>query len=545
MIIKYPFAILSRYSSKRFIRTGFFRSDPEPSTSYPYFFRDPRQPLFARPEEIRFCQDGTLKAPVLQRSNVGMAVINVNRPTTSIDLINPLYRSLRNEEVNSTKKFMVLSGREPGWRLDSDDRDWLMLAEGLTAFSAAKETRTVLSQKLLNLADLSLLVADFRKPLVTLLSGSSSILGLSAYSGAGKSSFFRVSSHLPLHSGMSYLLATLPSHVGHYLALTGLELSGEDLIHSGISKHWLSWEGLEHMEYASEGILEVSERDGRLMLQEHFLDLPGETWKLGPFLKVISDCFSYRTMEAVIERLHEYSNGGELREAAFAKDTLSRLFARSPLILTVNHELVHAARDEMARSEAVAKADNPYLWGKIDPNGLWDLDRHDSYMEICGRKYLEISLRREIRVMVRVFEDAVGVREVSRGLVASLNQSENGNRGSSSPSLPTVERFREQLSAAGDATSSFFSPFPDPSDEYRYVPRSEVSLSSHPKLRKFHPDFDPRTGLDHDPRYMAQEVKRWADNYLEEERDKIHSALIGKPSRVKGDRWTEVVGGSI
>lgn len=33
--------------------------------------------------------------------------------------------------------------------------------------------------------------------------------------------------------------------------------------------------------------------------------------------------------------------------------------------------------------------------------------------------------------------------------------------------------------------------------DYHYIPRSEFALSSHPKLRRYHPDFDPATGLDH------------------------------------------------
>ena len=66
-------------------------------------------------------------------------------------------------------------------------------------------------------------------------------------------------------------------------------------------------------------------------------------------------------------------------------------------------------------------------------------------------------------------------------------------------------------------------------EEFVYHERSDFTLSAHPKLRKFHPDFNFKTGLDHDPAYMEKEVERWSDEYLESTRDRLRSAVTGIP----------------
>jgi len=71
---------------------------------------------------------------------------------------------------------------------------------------------------------------------------------------------------------------------------------------------------------------------------------------------------------------------------------------------------------------------------------------------------------------------------------------------------------------------------PDDSfQEYRYHERSDFTLSAHPKLRKFHPEFNPKTGLDHDPVFMQREVERWSDEYLESDQAVLRSAVSGIP----------------
>ena len=69
--------------------------------------------------------------------------------------------------------------------------------------------------------------------------------------------------------------------------------------------------------------------------------------------------------------------------------------------------------------------------------------------------------------------------------------------------------------------------FADPAIEYVYTPRSEMSLSQHPRLKRLHPDFDPVSGQDHNPSYMAREVKRWSIDYLQDDLETIQSKLTG------------------
>ena len=508
----------------RSIRTGFFRSDPPPGSTSPYFYRDPSGPLFAESDEVRFSDDPALQRPILERSNVGMGAVTVNREFIDLEIVNPLYRRLRNLEVNSTKRLVTVGPRFQADFGHLSSRELLLISEG-KGFSYAREMFR-------NFSDLAMLIADYHKPLITLISGTgSSIFALSEYSAANESS--RINFHdtrrgfIPF-GGVSYLLGTLPFKLGSYLALTATEVSGPDLVYSGLIRHWMSKEALKYMEICSESLLEVSERDSRLLIEEHFLTLPDKTWKFKPFIPLIEDCFGYRRIESVIGRLKHYADGSNDRFAAFAKDALLKISMSSPPALELTHELINRTRDNLEIATRRIKSEQPEVWQQMDPHGCWQVGRHGNFMEIVGREILENSLRLEMRASARLLENDVMRKELSARLFNEIQGSDSARIDLSKfSSIPDIDKFFEPLS--------------DPLHDYVYVPRTELSLSQHPKLRKYHPDFDPMTGLDHDPRHMAKEVSRWADDFMKDDRERLAQSLNVKTQ----GRFTQMVTGSL
>ncbi|CAJ1353750.1 unnamed protein product [Effrenium voratum] len=99
-------ALLPRVA-RRSIRTGFFPDDED--------FIDPEGPVLA--DHIngrwRHMDDPTLRANILERSNVGMGMLVINR-ASGFDLssVNDLYRRLRDLEVNSLKRFVGLAAMD-------------------------------------------------------------------------------------------------------------------------------------------------------------------------------------------------------------------------------------------------------------------------------------------------------------------------------------------------------------------------------------------------------------------------------------------------
>jgi len=80
-------------------------------------------------------------------------------------------------------------------------------------------------------------------------------------------------------------------------------------------------------------------------------------------------------------------------------------------------------------------------------------------------------------------------------------------------------------------------------EEFAVCERSDISLSAHPRLRRFHPDFNADTGLDHDPAWMEAEVRRWAPDLFADERRRTVDELLrgrGDPADFGISRWTRV-----
>ncbi|CAL1151538.1 unnamed protein product, partial [Cladocopium goreaui] len=149
--------------TRRHIRTGFFPDDHD--------FINPEDPLLSEPLNARWrnMDDPTLQNRVLERSNVGMGMLVINRASLDLPCVNELYKRLRNLEVNSLKRFVGLAAMEPGpFSIGLDPKELLLAA----VYAQKRGKLSRFSKALLwNSQELAYLVADYRKPLVCHLGG--------------------------------------------------------------------------------------------------------------------------------------------------------------------------------------------------------------------------------------------------------------------------------------------------------------------------------------------------------------------------------------
>ncbi|CAK0842169.1 unnamed protein product [Prorocentrum cordatum] len=513
--------------------------------------------------------DPALRAPVLERSNVGMGMLVLNRPK-GLDLptINQLYTRLRNLEVNSLKRFVGLAAAEPGPFCVGLDPAELLLA----STSAMRRGRLPrFSRALLwHSQELAHLVADFRKPLVCHISGLASDGGaalgcLASHSGAHADAEVSVDAcfaGLVPSGGMTHVLARLLWSLGEFLALTGWPVRGADLVYGGLVRHWQSPEALPFLELTAEKQLEVSEADARALLDEHSLPLPEgiseadamalqdehslplpegmdsvqqalayrafslrPPWDQSPLLRetllcsgvlpLVHRAFSKGGVNEILQELKKMRSDSSALARDFAKECLDRMSRASPLALHATLHLIRTARQKL-QQEVVAPG-----------------------AAVLGARGVEGSLTAALRLELRAQQRLLNTEDAARGLHARCLGREVRAGEWSRPSIDSVIREdvehivdREPVASEGETA------------DFAVMPRAEFSLSTHPRLRRYHPDYNEETGLDHDPQWMAAEQRRWSPDLFAEERLAAMRELLGRedPARCGLSRWTRVEG---
>ena len=180
------------------------------------------------------------------------------------------------------KKFTALTSSDFKKVLDGMSlREILMISEARSSGGQTSELAAQYFHSLLNnQADLALVVADYFKPLVTLLDARNSgvsIASLANTSGSYTHSTlefdFALYGTTPV-GGLSFALAQTPWHIGEFLSMTSRKISGTSIIYSGLAKRWISPEAFPFMEVTSEHKLEVSEKDSTALISEHFNATP-------------------------------------------------------------------------------------------------------------------------------------------------------------------------------------------------------------------------------------------------------------------------------
>jgi len=454
--------------------------------------------------------------------------------------VNDLYRRLRDLEVNSFKRFVGLTAMEPGPFCIGLDPKELLLAATCANMSGSlpRFSRALLWHS----QELAHLVADYRKPLVCHVGGTARDAGgafasLAHIGGVYEDSEISVEacfSGLVPTGGMTYVLGGLKWGLGEFIALTGWPVRGPDLVYLEIAKNWLSPDALPFLELTAEKQLEVTETDARTLLQEHFLRLPeglrnGESLLEGDslqrsFIPLIDEAFSKKDnpfqIQQAIERILAGKNAdgkdsrqkpitGAQRE--FLQECLSRMTRASPLAAHTTLRLIREAQR--------------FRRGNKDGN-RWksDLDEHGERGALVEMLRLETNAQQKLLcskdALLGLHARCMG-REVESGAWSS----------------------RDLSDVLSDEVAEVLK-LPQPGKEPAFVvhPRSDFTLSQHPKLRRYHPDWNPDTGLDHDPAWMEAEARRWSPDLFKEERRQAIEGLLGDsdPSAFGLSRWARV-----
>lgn len=522
-----PGAAGAAASGVRHIRTGFFPEDAD--------WMDPEGPLFAERINMRwrYMDDAALRASVLERSNVGMGMLVLNR-AQGLDLptINELYRRLRDLEVNTLKRVVGLAATEPGPFCVGLDPQELLLGAVTAARSGGKRLPVFTRALLWHIQELAHLVGDYRKPVVCHLGDKARDEGaalacLSSFSGAYEGSEVAVEAcfaGLVPFGGMTYVLGQLEWHLGEFLALTGHRVSGSDLVYTGLVRHWLSPEALPFLELTAEKQLEVTEADARALLDEHSLPVPPgltESSSVASWMvPVINQAFSKDSVPLILEDLEMTSTTNKSSAVQqFAKDCASALSRACPLAATATLKLIKLARKSI---ESEAKGQR----GLVVKPGM-----HGEHGNLTA------ALRRELRAQQRLLLRSDAVRGLrSRCMGQAVIPGVWSHRSSLDVTNPEVEVLLNEPTYPEAGVAA----------EFVVQPRGEFPLSQHPRLRRYHPDYDPATGMDHDPAWMAQEVKRWSPDLFAEQRERAMQDLLGgrDPGAYGQSRWVRVEGGA-
>jgi len=316
---------------------------------------------------------------------------------------------------------------------------------------------------------------------------------------------------------MSFALAKCVRNLGEFMALTGWPMRGPDLVHAKLVRWWMSPEALPFLELTSEKQLEVSESDARIMLEEHSLKLPdispfiasfcpeGTSAEANQILAFVEETFEKQSLEDIRDAVQMVAQGrGGVRRhvESFAQECSRRIGKACPLAQEAALQLIRRAKEVVSQDKA----------------GLMS------------------SLRLELQVQQWLLSEKDTVARLHAYCLADMS-SKYGSLGLLHPSAPPSfghkgKRWGVSSWEAQEARETVqkqierFDRLAETEVVFAVSERSDISLSTHPKLRQYHPDFDPKTGLDHDPVWMEQEVRRWNPRaFAAERQDKIRGLL--------------------
>eukprot|EP00747_Dinoflagellata_sp_TGD_P200986 gnl/TRDRNA2_/TRDRNA2_74445_c1_seq1.p1 gnl/TRDRNA2_/TRDRNA2_74445_c1~~gnl/TRDRNA2_/TRDRNA2_74445_c1_seq1.p1 ORF type:complete len:365 (-),score=59.01 gnl/TRDRNA2_/TRDRNA2_74445_c1_seq1:75-1076(-) len=314
--------------------------------------------------------------------------------------------------------------------------------------------------------------------------------------------------------GMTYVLARLRWNFGEFLALTGMPVRGQDLVYCELVQHWLSPDALPFLELTGEKHLEVSEADSRALLDEHSLPLDTRRgWSFKEVVPLIQRAFSKGSIGKIKAELEDARKRINKVEARFAEECLMHMNRACPLALHVTHELIRRARSEVAK-ERRDPADFPRSWDYV-------------YQGLHGEHG---ALAQALRLELRAQQQMLSYNDALIGLHARcLGQEVDARKWTSWTDMELDDQVTACLREPGLGGE----------EDFVAAPRHEMSLSTHPRLRRYHPDYNEATGLDYDPAFMAGEVKRWNPELFAQERTKAIEALLGgeDPAAFGEARW--------
>ncbi|KAK1939468.1 hypothetical protein X943_000266 [Babesia divergens] len=426
---------------------------------------------------------------------------------TSISQVNALYRRLSDLETNVYKRFgVVTSMSRDTFTHGINPLELRMFTESLQRLSfradgavLCRVLQRALDDYIRNICDLSYMIQSFKKPLIIYANGVTGGFGACMVSIANVGACYKHSRMrwnnlefgVPLLGGQSYVLAMLRGSLGEYLALTGHELKGEDLIWSGLVKRFISPDAFGVMQLTAERLVEMPEKETEFQIQEHFMPLE-TNYSLDKFEWLIHEHFSMPSVASIISSLDRGVPLTKLRSQTslsekYVRDWEARVLDMITQYTKDKHDdadtILNLIRDTRAYKLEVFKT------LKLSPNRWKELQQFVHRPAVTAHDHNNRELLHSIHAEI---------------LLEALQLE-------ASSFLHTVGKTAHASKDTVWSVSQF--------SKYPFTPcyRSGVSLSSLPCLRKLHPDYDASTGSDHDALRMKRHSERWSDDFLQRE----------------------------
>ncbi|GBE62370.1 enoyl- hydratase isomerase family protein [Babesia ovata] len=426
---------------------------------------------------------------------------------TGISQINALYRRLADLETNIYKRFVVVTSMSRDmFSKGLNSLEMNMFKESLQLLSNHKNgavlygvIQRALDDYLSNICDLSYLIQSYQKPLLSYANGvvggfATSVVSLANVSACHKHSrmaFNNLEHGMPLLGGQSCTLAMLRGSLGEYLLLTGHELAGADLVWSGLVRRYISPDAFHVMQLTAERQVEMPEKETEFQLQEHFLQLDSR-YSLDKFEWLIHEHFNRSSVASILRSLERGVSAKKMRSHSSINAELVRKWEIKTLDTLTNHVggcteefdiALKLIRDVKSYKLQVLKTldISPNRWNEMrDFVHIPPVSANDHKMSMMLH-----SIHSEILLEALQLEVASWLGYLGRTLQLPSGDLWSRSKFSSHPFTPCY--------------------------------RSGFSLSSLPALRRLHPDFDPRTGSDHDAVRMKRLCERWSDDFLQRE----------------------------
>jgi enoyl-CoA hydratase/carnithine racemase len=143
--------------------------------------------------------------------------------------------------------------------------------------------------------------------------------------------------------GGSYFLSRLPGSLGLYLALSGVQICGEDALYAGLADHYLPPDSIASL-HDDLGALDWSDdhrADVRRILQSRAAHSPPES-RLSALHPAIDMHFSQPTLPAIVASLESERCAGMTE---WAQQTAKLMRSRSPTMLCVTRHQLELGKD--------------------------------------------------------------------------------------------------------------------------------------------------------------------------------------------------------
>lgn len=447
------------------------------------------------------------ESPLITRNNVGIGFMALNSDYTAISQVNTLYRRLADLETNVYKRFCVVTSmNRDRFSYGINPLELLMFKESLQLLSSRKDgavlykvLQRALDDYLNNVCDLSYLIHSYKKPLIVYANGMTAgyatcLVSLANVSACYKHSIMSCNNlehGVPFLGGQSYVLAMLRGSLGKYLALTGKELKGCDLVWSGLVKRYISPDALSVMQMTSERLVEMPEKETEHQIQEHYMPLEGK-YSLEKLEWLIHEHFSLPNVASILNSLEKGISVKKIRSNTSLSEDHVRKWEMESL-------------DLMTRNIKKYKKDAEYALKLINDITTYKLE---------VLKTLKVSPRRWNELQQFTYRPAVTTQDHNNRELLHSIQREILLEALHLEVASFLDRAEKDMK---DSQGKLWQESRFHNNPFTPCYRSGFSLSSLPSLRTLHPDYDARTGNDHDTLLMKHYDERWSSDFLQRE----------------------------